>query len=99
MKAGVLLTLVDVLLTEDTTEALTALTPEAGHQVVTSPVLGENNLFKSNFRSKTDLLGYFCMKKKNKINFKVNYFLFPLHWFSTQSLMLTFKVGNCKLFL
>ena len=68
MKAGVLLTLVDVLLTEDTTEALTALTPEAGHQVVTSPVLGENNLFQSNFRSKTDLLGYFCMKKKNKIN-------------------------------
>ena len=98
MKAGVLLTLVDVLLTEDTTEALTALTPEAGHQVVTSPVLGENNLFQSNFRSKTDLLGYFCMKIKI-ILIKVNYFLFPLHWFSTQSLMLTFKVGNCKLFL
>ena len=39
MEARVLVTVVDIVLTVNTTEALAALTPEAGHQVVTSPVL------------------------------------------------------------
>ena len=39
MEARVLVTLIDIVLTENTVEALAALTPEAGHQVVTSPVL------------------------------------------------------------
>ena len=45
METGVLVTLVDILLTVNTTEALGALTPEAVHQVVTSPVLEWRELF------------------------------------------------------
>ena len=39
MEARILVTLVDIVLTVNTVEALAALTPEAGHQVVTGPVL------------------------------------------------------------
>ena len=45
MEARILVTLVDILLTVDTAEALAALTPEAGHQVVASPVLFWGKLF------------------------------------------------------
>lgn len=39
MEARVLVTLIDLRLTENTFEALAAFTPEAGNQVVTSSVL------------------------------------------------------------
>ena len=58
MEARILVTLVDILLTVNTLEALAALTPEAGHQVVTSPVLIWGKLFiQIKLQIKKD---YFC---------------------------------------
>ena len=45
MEARILVTLVDIVLTENTAEAFAALAPEAGHQVVTCPVLVWGKLF------------------------------------------------------